>query len=120
MYYRGLVPLCEYSEYPLVPLCEYSEYPSAAAPQAPMYYRGASAAILVFDISKRDSFAVMKVRSAPRSASQWPASRPTRPIPTSSAPSRARLPLARAAVSRRDALLGGDEKDVEMHRAALP
>lgn len=27
---------------------------------APMYYRGASAAILVFDISKRDSFAVMK------------------------------------------------------------
>ena len=26
-----------------------------------MYYRGASAAILVFDISKRDSFAVMKV-----------------------------------------------------------
>ncbi len=28
--------------------------------QAPMYYRGASAAILVFDISKKDSFAVMK------------------------------------------------------------
>jgi hypothetical protein len=81
------------------------------ASQAPMYYRGASAAILVFDISKRDSFAVMKVRRPLPAMEGGPF--PLRPVP-----SRA-FPLPRATVSRRGYYsLAGDEETTELHRAA--
>ena len=75
-----------------------------------MYYRGASAAILVFDISKRDSFAVMKV---PRPLPAMEGG----PFPLRPVPSRA-FPLPRATASRRGYSLAGDEETAELHRCS--